>query len=102
VTALLPWLQENREQLVGFSARVAQLKPFSQEAIMFAIAHEALSVGDGGGLTLGKRKVPTTEKRTALFTAEARECVDRAGFLGRWLATAGSPATILSAWGIAP
>lgn len=102
VTALLPWLQENREQLVDFSVRVMRLKPFSQEAIMFAIAHGTLAFGDGGGLVLGKNKVSTTEKKTGLFTFEARECVDRAGFLGRWLATAGRPATILSAWGIIP
>jgi hypothetical protein len=69
---------------------------------MFAIAHGALAVGEGGGLMLGKNKVSTTEKRTELFTSEARECVDRAGFLGRWLATAGSPATILAAWGVVP
>lgn len=102
VTALLPWLQEHREQLVDFSGRVSRLIPFGQEAIMFAIAHGALSIEEGGSLVPGKNKVSTTEKKTELFTLEARECLDRAGFLGRWLATAGTPATILAAWSIAP
>lgn len=101
VTALLPWLQEHREQLVDFPERVARLKPFSQEALMFAISHGTLLL-DEGGLSLGKNKLLTTEKKTPHFTSEARNCLDRAGFLGRWLATAGTPATILAAWSVAP
>lgn len=102
VTALLPWLQENREQLVDFPARVRRLKLFSQEAVMFGVNHGALVLADGGGLLVGTCKVITTEKKTDLFTPEARKCVDRAAFLGRWLAVAGTPATILAAWGVAP
>ena len=102
VTALLPWLQENREQLVDFPARVRRLKPFSQEAVMFGVGYGALVLADGGGLLVGRKKVSTTEKKTDLFTLEARECVDRAAFLGRWLAAAGPAATILAAWGVSP
>ncbi|MFC6028801.1 MULTISPECIES: three component ABC system middle component [Methylobacterium] len=101
ITSMLPWLQEHREQLVDFPGRVKRLKPFSQEAIMFAIANGALAVEEGGGLVAGKNKVSTTEKKTEFFTAEARECVDRAGFLGRWLSTAGASVTIIAAWSIA-
>jgi len=68
---------------------------------MFAVAHGALAVEENGGLVIGKNRVPATERKTELFTSEARACLDRAGFLGRWLATAGTPATILSAWSIA-
>ena len=102
ITSLLPWLQDHREQLVDFPGRVTRLKPFGQEAIMFAMAHKAIAVEEEGGLVRGENKVSTTEKKTELFTLEARECLDRASFLGRWLATAGTPATILAAWSIAP
>jgi hypothetical protein len=70
--------------------------------MLFGTQHETLSIADSGGIAVGARKQSPTERRTGLFTEEARECVDRAGFLGRWFAVAGTSATIYSAWGIAP
>lgn len=102
VTSLLPWIQEHREQLVNFAGRVQALREITQEAILFGTQHETLAIASSGGIAVGARKQSPTEKRTGLFTDEARECVDRAGFLGRWFAAAGTPATIFSAWGIAP
>lgn len=102
VTSLLPWIQENREQLVNFAGRVQSLRGITKEAILFGIQHETLAIADSGGIAVGTRKQSPTEKRTGLFTDEARECVERAGFIGRWFAAAGLPATIYSAWGIAP
>jgi len=102
VTSLLPWVQEHREQLVNFSGRVQSLRPITREALLFGAQNETLAVVGSGGIAIGARRLSATEKRTGLFTDEARECVERAGFLGRWLAAAGTPATIYSAWGIAP
>lgn len=95
ITSLLPWIQDHREQLVNFAGRV-------REAVLFGTQNETLAVTDSGGVAVGARRQSATERRTGLFTAEARECVERAGFLGRWFAAAGTPATIYSAWGIAP
>ena len=102
VTSLLPWLQEHREQLVNFSGRVQSLRAITREAILFGTQNETRAITDAGGIAVGARRQTATERRTALFTDEARDCVDRAGFLGRWLAAAGTPAVIYSAWGIAP
>ena len=102
VTSLLPWVQEHREQLVNFSGRVQSLCPITREALLFGAQNETLAVVGSGGIAVGARRLSATEKRTGLFTDEARECVERAGFLGRWLAAAGTLATIYSAWGIAP
>jgi len=102
VSSLLTWIQEHREQLVNFSGRVQSLRAITKEAILFGTQHETLAIAHSGGIVVGSRKQTATEKRTSLFTDEARECVDRAGFLGRWLAAAGTSATIYSAWGIAP
>jgi len=102
ITALLPWIQGNREQLVNFAPRVQALKPITKEAILFGAQNQTLALTDSGGIAVGARRQTPTERRTGLFTDEARECVDRAGFLGRWFAAAGSPATIYSAWGVTP
>ncbi len=97
ITSLLPWIQDHREQLVNFAGRASV-----REAVLFGTQNETLAVTDSGGVAVGARRQSATERRTGLFTAEARECVERAGFLGRWFAAAGTPATIYSAWGIAP
>lgn len=102
VTSLLPWVQDNREQLVDFAQRVQRLRPITREALLFGVQHQTLLLTGDGGVAVGPKRQSATEKRTGLFTDEARECVDRAGFLGRWLSTAGTTATIYAAWGVAP
>jgi hypothetical protein len=102
VTSLLPWIQDNREQLVDFSVRVQRLRGIVKEAVLFGLQHETLILSERGELCVGPKRISATERRTALFTDEARECVDRAGFIGRWFANAGSTATIFAAWGISP
>lgn len=102
VSSLLPWIQDNRTQVVDFARRVNRLLPITREAIQFGVSHKILALSSKGHLSVGDKHLTPTEKRTSLFTAEARDCVDRAGFLGRWLAVAGTTATIYAAWGIAP
>jgi hypothetical protein len=102
ITSLLPWVQENREQLVNFVTRVQRLKAISREAILFGIQGQTLRITADGSLTFGNKHRSVTVKRTPLFTTEVRECMDRAGFIGRWFAVAGSTATIYAAWGVAP
>ncbi len=102
ITSLLPWIQKNREQLVDFAVRVQRLREITREAILFAVQHETLSLTERGDITVGRKRQSATEKRTGLFTSEVRQCVDRAGFVGRWFAAAGNTATIYAAWGVAP
>jgi hypothetical protein len=102
VTSLHSWIQDHREQLVDFATRVQRLRDVTREAILFAAQREFLAVEADGGLSPGPKRKTATERRTGLFTVEARECVDRAGFLGRWFAAAGTTPTIFAAWGVAP
>src|ERR1700761_8999669 len=53
VTALLPWIQENRVHLVDFALRVRRLTGIGREAILFAIQQQALSLTSNGELELG-------------------------------------------------
>jgi hypothetical protein len=102
VTALVPWLQDHREQLIDFPERVRRMLPTTQEALLFGCQHEVLILTSSAGLQAGKGRHPATEARTPYFTDETNDCLYRAGFLGRWFATAGSIATIYASWGIAP
>jgi hypothetical protein len=102
ITSLLPWIQDNREQLVNFAPRVQSLRPITREAILFGTQNETLTLTESGGIAVGAKRQTATDRRTGLFTDEARECVDRAGFLGRWFAAAGTTAAIYAAWGVSP
>ena len=102
LTLLLPWTQDNRGQLIDFPERVSRLRGITREALLFGVQHRTLMLGADGRLELGSGHRSATERRTELFTDEARECVDRAGFVGRWFSSAGTTATIYAAWGIVP
>jgi hypothetical protein len=102
ITSLLPWLQDNRQHLVNFPLRVKRLRAITQEAILFGLQYQTLALGPEGALTTGPKRQAVTERRTPLFTVEVRHCVDRAGFLGRWFAVAGTTVAIFAAWGVAP
>lgn len=102
ITSLLPWVQQNRDRLVSFAQRVSRLGPITREAVLFGILHDALATDPNGNIVVGAKRRTPTEKRTELYTSEVRDCIDRAGFVGRWFAVAGTIATIYSAWGISP
>jgi hypothetical protein len=102
LTALLPWVQDNREQLVGFAGRVQNLREISREAVLFGLQNDILNLSENGELTIGGSRKTATPARTPLFTDEARTCVERSGFIGRWFAATGTSANIFSAWGVAP
>ncbi len=98
-TSLATWLMASPQCRIGFAERARGLAPFVREAILFGAAHGLLDVADGGQLVPCSR---LEEMAAYLHTAtdEARECVRRAEFLGRWFGGAGTPATILALWGV--
>lgn len=102
VTSILAWTQDNHGVLVGFASRVRALRDITREALLFGTQSETLVVGDGATLLLGAKRKAPTGKRIDLFTDEARACVDRAAFLGRWFAGAGSTSSIYAALGVRP
>jgi hypothetical protein len=100
-TSLAAWIQDNASMRVLFSERVMSLKPHTREAVLFGLLHDWLAFRAGGRLrtTLGDQDVNRFLRR---LEDEARECVMRARFVGRWFASAGSPQTVLALWGIRP
>ncbi|ASV19575.1 TPA: three component ABC system middle component [Enterobacter ludwigii] len=102
VTSLMAWCQDNRDTMINFPDRVRRLNGITRESILFGTRQSALCLDENGDLKKGAKLLPPTEKRTPLLTQEAGECIERAAFLGRWLAAAGTTATIYAAWGIAP
>jgi hypothetical protein len=101
-TSLLSWTQERRADLTQFGTHARVLEPYAREAIIFGVSNGTLLLFDSGDIGTGSAYVAPSEKRTEYFTPEVRECLERAGFVGRWFAGAGTPATIFSALGVTP
>jgi len=78
LTALLPWVQDHRETLVGFPERVRQLQEITREAVLFGLQHEILEL-ESGALRVGSLRKTVTSNRTPLYTDEVKECVERSG-----------------------
>lgn len=102
VTSLYSWRERNPEVLVGFAERTRSLRPVVQEALRFAIDRSALAFAEDGGVMLGGRALSVGRKFEETLTDDARDCFAATRLLGRWLAKAGTPSTIMAAWGIKP
>lgn len=98
-TPMNSWLTEHREHLAGFPDRVRRVKPTTQEALMFALTHKGLNLFHGE-LVLGPNRLSKLDGLQ--MTEEVVRCFNRSRFLGRWMAEAGSPTTILAGWGMRP
>lgn len=100
-TKLHVWLQEHPELRVAFAGRVAELAPFTREALLFLGARDQIRVSDDGTIAvtgkLGRGKATLTEHST-----EIKESLAKAKFVGRWFASAGEPKTVFQNWGVCP
>lgn len=94
------WLNGHEEVKIGFSARARQTVPYTREALIFSLQTGSLALAPNGGLATGtdlkriRRKVPQVDENEA--------CIGKAAILGRWLANAGSPATVFASIGVQP
>jgi Family of unknown function (DUF6521) len=102
LTSLYSWRERNPEVLVGFAERARSLRSVVQEALRFAIERGAIAFDGNGGVTLGAKPLVVAKKFEDALTNDARECINAARLLGRWLAKAGTASTIMAAWGIKP
>jgi len=100
-TSLAAWLQKNITVRILFPERAISLKPYTREAILFALLHNWLSID-----TKGRLQTLITNRDINYFLAkltdDARECVKRSRFIGKWFAAAGSVQTVMALWGIRP
>ena len=100
-TSMPAWIQENATARILFHERLMSLKPHTREAINHGLLYGWLAFGEGGAL---QPAVSNTVVNRALrnLEGEARECVLRARFLGKWFASGGLAETTMALWGIRP
>lgn len=96
--SFITWTGQNADEVAVMPLRIRRLLPISREALLFAIGHGAMRLRVGG-LEIGDRRLSKSAK---LGTQETDECLAKSALLGRWLAGAGTQATILATWGMRP
>lgn len=100
-TSMAAWLQENSEARVLFYERLVSLKPHTREAIQFGMLLDWIVPRSGGLLETTLTDADVT-RTTRTLSDEARECVMRARFVGKWFAEAGETHTAMAFWGVRP
>lgn len=100
-TSLAAWLAENSEKRIGFCGRLKTLRPHSREAMLFAARLEMVAIHDDGSLS---PLIPASRLKAIArsLSGDAAECVRKSMTAGKWLALAGTPATIFALWGVRP
>jgi hypothetical protein len=95
------WVQDNRDVLVEFAPRVESLLPYTRESIMFLLSHEMAVVDTTSCFRTTDKQMKGRTKYSGI-SEEIHECWLRSHFIGRWLAGAGTSATIYTLLGIRP
>ena len=100
-TSLPAWIQENASVRILFYERAKSLIPYTKEAVLFGLVHKTLELQQNGKLQTNilDSKVSSLSQK---LEEEVKECILRARFVGRWLAAAGSPQTVMALWGVCP
>ncbi len=99
--SLSTWIEENPTLRALLPDNVRSVRPFVQEALLYGLVHGCLEIDDSGGIILGRKPRGLAGYETG-SSDEVRDCLKRAQFVGRWLATAGSVPTVMALWGIHP
>lgn len=100
-TPLATWIIGHSEALVGFINRTQSLVPFIREALLFGLSQNLFEFDSQGNIAPASRPKKLT-RYSKDATAEARECLNKAAFVGRWFAESGTSATIMALWGVKP
>lgn len=97
-TSLPAWIQDNTSVRILFYERAILMRQYTREALIFGSIYNWLTFQEKGNV----KPLINADKTFKKLQDEARECVSRAGFLGKWFALAGSAETVMTLWGIRP
>lgn len=90
------WIRAHPDAAAGLAERVRALRPLVSAALHLGLTHGLLAAEVG---TLRANSLPRRPRGMAR-SAEVDECIDKAGFLGRWFSGQPDPVTTLALWGL--
>jgi hypothetical protein len=99
-TAMQVWIERHQDVKVGLAERVRVLAPFTREAISFCLQNGILRLVEESAALEGL-SLPRKRQVRPAPTPEIRQCLQKAGLIGRWFALS-TPATTYALLGIRP
>ena len=100
-TSMPAWLQEHAEVRIGFHERLMALRPHTREALYYGLGFDWIAIGDSGVIRC-VAPAALINRAVGSLGGDARDCVLRARFLGKWFGAAASTETTMALWGIRP
>ena len=100
-TSVPAWLQEHAEARIGFHDRLMSLQPYTREAVRYGLTFDWITVEDAGVIRCVVRNA-RIDRAIRSLDGDARDCISRARFLGKWFGTVASTETTMALWGIRP
>lgn len=93
------WIQDNQIAKTYIHQHILSLRNHTQESFLFGIQYSLISLSNEGQLStsISKSKLNSIIKHLA---GEAKECIKKAFFLGKWFAKTGEPHFIYTLLGI--
>ncbi len=100
-TSLAVWIDDNPLARLRVADRARVLASFTKEAMMFGGLHGLLEL-KGGAIAANQDWKKRIDDDLKDSTDEVRACAKRAEFVGKWLASAGTPGTVMAILGVRP
>lgn len=100
VTKLISWSEKNGHLVARLPKRLAELRPFTSQGLLVA------TTSNLSELSANARLIPKIEQSLLLKhtrrtgSVEFENILKKAFFVGKWLASAGTPATVFTALGM--
>jgi len=92
------WIRAHPEAAAGLGVRARALRPLVSAGLRLGLT-QGLLTADAG--TMRANTLPR-RPRGMPRSAEVDECINKAGFLGRWFSEQPDPVTTLALWGLQP
>jgi len=93
------WLEENTMTKINISNKIKSLVPYTREAILFLLYHEAIKINENGKLEFVKYRKPSLDY---INDYEVKDIFKKSLMLGKWLGKVGNTKTIYASIGIKP
>lgn len=92
------WIHAHPDAAAGLGDRARALRPLVSAGLRLGLAQGVLTADAGA---LRANALPRRPRGMARST-EVDQCIDKAGFLGRWFSEQPDPVTTLALWGLRP
>lgn len=92
------WIRAHPDAAAGLADRARALLPLVSSGLRLGLAHRLLIAETGTVRASAMARRPRGMARST----EVEECIDKAGFLGRWFSEQPDPVTTLALWGLRP